>query len=297
MKRWGIFALAIVVAALLVRYSTFTVAAGEAAILTQFGKPVATITEPGLRWKLPGFLQRVNRMDARTEVFNTQPIQLLLGDKNPLIATTFIAWRVADPLLYFRSLARPEVARQKLGDMVISALGASLADYALEDILNPDPKRVKLEELERLLLRATAPHARDKYGIETQRVGFRRVSYPAIVADAVYNRMRAEREKEARKYRAEGTEAAARIEAATDKEVSQILAEAYKQAEIAKGRGDQEAARIYAQAYGRDPEFFEFLKSLDLYRAALTEKSTLILSTESELFKYLGSSRPHGGRN
>jgi len=297
MKRWGIPALIIVGALLVVRYSLFTVSAGEAAIVTQFGKPVATITEPGLRWKLPGFLQRVNRMDARTEVFNTQPIQLLLGDKNPIIVTSFIAWRVADPLLYFRSLARPEVARQKLGDMVVSALGAALADYALEDILNSDPSRVKLEELERQVRGVTAPHAKAKYGIETVRIGFRRLSYPAIVADAVYNRMRAEREKEARKYRAEGTEAAARIEAATDKDASQILAEAYKEAETTKGTGDQEAARIYAQAYGRDPEFFEFLKSLDLYRTALKEKSTLILSTESELFRYLSSSRPRGGQN
>ncbi|MCU0610924.1 MAG: protease modulator HflC [Candidatus Eisenbacteria bacterium] len=292
--RIGLVAL---VCAMVVRFSMFTISAGEAAIVTQFGKPVATITEPGLRWKLPGFLQRVNRMDARIEVFNGQPIQLLLGDKNPVIVTTFIAWRVDDPLLFFRSLARAEVARQKLGDMVVSALGSSLADYTLDDIINADPDSVKLEELERRVLNITAPQARDKYGIETIRVGLRRLSYPSIVADAVYNRMRAEREKEARKYRAEGTEAAARIEAATDKDVSQILAEAYKQAEILKGHGDQEATRIYAQAYGRDAEFFDFLKSLDLYRAALKEKSTLILSTDSELFRYLGTSSPRSGQN
>jgi len=122
------------------------------------------------------------------------------------------------------------------------------------------------------------------------RVGLRRVSYPAIVADAVYNRMRAERQKEAKKYRAEGAEEAAKIEASADKEVSQILADAYKEAEIIKGAGDQEATRIFADAYSRDPEFFDFLKSLELYRKTMNERTTLILSTDSDLYRYLESS-------
>ncbi|MBW1684079.1 MAG: protease modulator HflC [Deltaproteobacteria bacterium] len=267
----------------------FTVAAGEAAVVTQFGKPVATITEPGLRWKLPGFLHRVHRFDARVEVFNTQPIQLLLGDKNPIIITTYVAWRIDDPLLYLRSLVRRQTAQEKLSDMVVSALGASLAEYTLDQIINARPEQVKIAELERRVLDNTAAQARDKYGVEVVRVGVRRLSYPAIVAEAVYSRMRAEREKEARKYRAEGTEAAAKIEAATDKEVSGIMAEAYKQAEIVKGQGDQAATRIYAEAYAKDPEFYDFLKSLELYRKAFKPGTTLILSSDSELFRYLDS--------
>ena len=272
------------------RFCLFTVPAGELAVVTQFGKPVATITEPGLRWKLPGFLQRVNRFDGRVEVFSTRPIQLLLGDKNPIIMTTFVAWRVADPLLYFRSLVARETARGKLGDMVVSALGASLADYTLDNVINPDPEAVKLAEIEAAVLDRTAGQAQANYGIELVRVGLRRVTYPAIVADAVYNRMRAEREKEAKKYRAEGAEEAAKIEASADKEVSQILADAYKEAEIIKGAGDQEATRIFADAYGRDPEFFDFLKSLELYRKTMNERTTLILSTDSDLYRYLNSS-------
>jgi len=267
----------------------FTVAAGEAAVVTQFGKPVATITEPGLRWKLPGFLHRVHRFDARVEVFNTQPIQLLLGDKNPIIITTYVAWRIDDPLLYLRSLVRRQTAQEKLSDMVVSALGASLAEYTLDQIINARPEQVKIAELERRVLDNTAAQARDKYGVEVVRVGVRRLSYPAIVAEAVYSRMRAEREKEARKYRAEGTEAAAKIEAATDKEVSGIMAEAYKQAEIVKGQGDQAATRIYAEAYAKDPEFYDFLKSLELYRKAFKPGTTLILSSDSEPFRYLDS--------
>lgn len=291
MKRATLIVISIIVVIVGLRFSLFTVPAGELAVVTQFGKPVATITEPGLRWKLPGFVQRVNRFDARVEVFNTQPIQLLLGDKNPIIMTTFVAWRVADPLLYFRSLVSRETAREKLGDMVVSALGASLADYALDNVINPDPELVKLAELETTVLDRTAGQAHAKYGVEVVRVGLRRVSYPAIVAEAVYNRMRAERRKEAKKYRAEGSEEAAKIEASADKEVSQLLAEAYREAEIIKGTGDQEATRIYADAYGRDPELFDFLKSLELYSGTLNERTTLILSTDSDLYRYLESSR------
>ena len=274
----------------LLRISLFIVSAGETVIVTQFGKPVATLSEPGLYWKLPGFLQRINRLDARVEVINTQPIQLMLGDKNPIIVTTFIAWRLKDPLLFFQSMLRVEVAREKLGDMVISALGAALGDYTLDNIINTSEEAVKLTELEKRVLDTVQPQAGGKYGIDFVHLGLRRLNYPSIVADAVYNRMRAEREKEAKKYRAEGTEEAAKIEAATDKEASRILADAYKEAEILKGQGDQEAARIYSDAYSKDPEFFGFVKSLDLYRTGLTEKSTLILSTESELFRYLQTS-------
>jgi len=276
----------------LLALSLFTVPAGEVAVVTQFGKPVSTITEPGLHWKLPGFLQRVNRFDARVEVFNTPPIQLLLGDKNPIILTTFVAWKITDPLDFFRSLVLRSTAREKLGDMVVSALGAALADYALDDIINPDPDGVRIADLERSVLDATTAQTQDKYGIEIVRVGLRRLSYPSIVAEAVYNRMRAEREKEAKRFRAEGTEAAAKIEAATDTEVSTILAEAYRQAEIIKGEGDQEATRIYARALGQDPEFFEFLRSLDLYRKTLGDKTTVVLSTDSELLRYLESAEP-----
>ncbi len=289
MKRTLIFVFACAFSLGLLALSVFTVTAGESVVVTQFGKPVATVTEPGLRWKAPGFLHRVHRFDARIEVFNTLPIQLLLGDKNPIIITTYVAWRIDDPLLYMRSLMLRSTAREKLSDMVVSALGSALADYTLDDMINAETDRVRIAEIERLVLGRAAAQAQDKYGVDVVRIGVRRLSYPSIVAEAVYNRMRAEREKEARKFRAEGAEAAARIEAATDKEASQIKAEAYKQAEIVKGEGDREATRIYAQAYGQDPELYDFLKSLELYRKTFKPGTTLVLSSDSELFRYLHS--------
>jgi len=286
---WVIFVIAAAGAAL--RVSLFTVPAGETAVVTQFGKPVATITTPGLNWKLPGFIQRVNRINARTEVFNSNPIQLLLGDKNPIIVTAYIGWRVADPLLFYQSLMMPETARQKLADMVVSAFGSVLADYEIDSIINVDAHLVKLSQIEQIVQDHAAAQARDKYGIDIVCVGVRRLCYPDIVAEAVYNRMRAEREKEAKKYRAEGTEEAAKIEAATDKEVSQLMAQAYKESEIIKGHGDQEASRIYAEAYASDPAFFDFLRTTDMYRQSLKQGTTLIMSTDSQLFRYFDSSQ------
>jgi membrane protease subunit HflC len=220
-------------------------------------------------------------------VFNTQPIQLLLGDQNPIVLTCYVCWRVRDPLLFFQSVVTVEIAAQKLGDMVNSQLGNTLGDYRLANIINTTADQVKLAEIEERILTSTNEKTRGKYGIEVVQVGIRRLAYPSIVAEAVYNRMRSEREKEAKKYRAEGHEEATMIKARADREVTEILAESYKQAEILKGEGDQQALKIYAEAYGKDAEFFEFMRSMEVYQSILSKNSTLVLSTESELFRYL----------
>jgi len=277
----------IVITLILARYSLFTVNEKEFVVVTRFGKPVRTLEHAGLYFKRPGFLETVNRIEKRTKVFKTQPIQLLLGDKNPLIITCYICWKISDPLMFLQSLTSSDIVEQKIGDMVNSLLGSTLGDYSIENIINVRPEMVKLEEIEAGIMAESKQKAMEKYGIKIIDVGIRRLAYPEIVTQSVYNRMRAEREKEAKKYLAEGKEEAAKIEAQTDKEVAQIIAEANKEAEILKGQGDKEAMGIYAEAYGRDAGFFEFTKSLEACSEILKKKSTLILSTESEIFKYL----------
>lgn len=277
----------IVVFLLFVYLMSFVVTQKEYAIVTQFGKPVRIITEPGLYLKLPGFFQRVNRFDRRLDVFKTQIIQLLLGDKNPIIVTCYVAWQIDDPLVFFQSLSTPDNARQKLGDMLVSQLGNILGDYTIDNIINVDTSMVKLDEIENTILANTNERIRENYGMVVHQVGIHRIAYPSIVSDAVYERMRSEREKEANKLRAEGRQEADKIKAETDRQVKEIIAEAYRESEIVKGEGDQESTRIYAEAYGRNPEFFQFMKSLEVYREVLKDRSTLVLSTDSELFKYL----------
>jgi membrane protease subunit HflC len=271
--------------------SSFTVSEREYVVLTQFGKPSGIITEAGFNWKRPGFLETVSRFDRRVQIFTTQPIQLLLGDKNPIVVTSYICWRIQDPLLFFQSLASKETATQKLGDMVNSQLGNALGDYSLSDIINTEAANVKLGVLETGILEKINSGASEKYGIEVTQTGISRIAYPTVVAEAVYNRMKSEREKEALKYRAEGREEAAKMRAKADRQVTEIMAEAYKQAQILKGEGDQKALNIYAEAYGKDLEFFEFTKSMEAYKDILGKKSTLILSTDSDVFRYLGSAR------
>ena len=276
-----------VIVLLLARYSLFSVNEKEFVVVTRFGKPMRTLEQAGLYAKRPGFLETVNRIEKRAKVLKTQPIQLLLGDKNPLIITCYVCWKVSDPLTFLQSLTSSDIVEQKIGDMIHSLLGSTLGDYTIENIINVSPELVKLREIETKIFEGCKQKAAEKYGINIIDVGIRRLAYPKIVTQSVYNRMRAERDKEAKKYLAQGKEEAAKIEAQTDKEVAQILAEANKESEILKGQGDKEAMTIYAEAYSQDPGFFEFTKSLEACREVLKRNSTLILSTESEIFKYL----------
>lgn len=267
--------------------AAYTVNEQEYAIITQFGKPVRIIKEAGLYFKLPGFLQNINRLDKFVKNFTTQPIQLLLGDKNPVILTCYVCWQIEHPLSFFESLTTNRIAAQKLGDMVNSELGSVLGDYTINDIINTQTEKVKLEEIENIIVENANKKAREGYGIKIASLGIRRILYPSIVAESVYARMRAEREKEAKKFRAEGKEEASKIEASTDKKVAEILSAAYKQAEITKGEGDKKAMEIYANAYSKNPDFFEYSKSLETYCEILKDKTTVILSTDSDLFKFL----------
>ena len=280
----------IVVVVLAVAYSAlFTVTEQEVAIVSQFGRPTRIVEDAGPHLKAPLGIHQVIRIDRRTAVFETQVIQLLLGDRNPVVVTCFVAWKVSDPLRFYQSLGDATNAELKLGDLINSEMGTVLGLYELQDVINTEAGAVKLAEIEERIAENTAARAEEVFGIELVRVGLRRFGYPPIVSKAVFDRMKAEREKEASRHRAEGKEKATGIEAETDREVAEILANAYKEAEGIKGEGDSEAMRIYAEAYGQDQELFLFLKSLETYENVLDENSTVVLSTDSDLFRYLES--------
>lgn len=268
----------------------YTVKYYEVVIITQFGKPVKTVQDAGLHFKLPGLIEQINRFDQRVDVFETAPIQLLLGDKKPIIISCFVAWTIDTPLVFFQSVGDVQNAVQKISDMVNSRLSIVLGDYTDEDIINTKPDKVKLPEIEAHMVKVTNQQARERYGIHIIKVGVQRLAYPSAVVDAVYDRMKSERRKEAEKIKAEGAEVAGRLMTKADKEAREIKAEADKQALVLAGEGELEAMRIYTEAYGQNPEFYEFLQSLDTYSEILGKETTLILSSESELFKYLGLS-------
>ena len=269
--------------------SFFTLSEDEYAVLTQFGKPSRTIMQAGLYIKRPFFWETVHRIDRRNHIFSAQPIQLLMGDKNPLIVTCYICWRVSDPQLYFQSIVDQTIARQKLGDMISSQLGSVLGGYNLTDIINPNNEQVKLSQIESEIMQAANNKTEKLYGITVVQLGVRKIEYPSIVAKAVFNRMRSEREKEAMKYRAEGMEKAAVIKAKADRQAKEIVAEAKMKAAEIKAEGDQKALQIFADTYAKDPYLYEYIKSLELYKEILQDNTTIILSTDSKLFKHLGA--------
>ena len=267
--------------------SLFTVKQGFSVIITQWGKPIKTIEKAGLYPKWPW--QKVNTFDARINCFEAQTLQLLLKDKNPIIVTCYIAWKLVDPELFFQSLNNDDNAKLKLGDMVNSQLGIILSDYEIDKIINTMPENVKLQEIYHKLKTEANIRTKSKYGIEIVQVGLKKIIYPSVVSNAVYQRMKAERKKEAVKYTAEGEEEGTKIMANTDREAKELLARAYKEAEEIKGEGDREALKIYADAYSEDPEFFKFVKSLQVYSQIMDKNTTLVLSTDSELFEYLNA--------
>jgi len=288
-KKYKILFFVFMLVVVIIYFTAFTVSEREYAIVTQFGKPVKVVENAGLNFKLPGFIQTVNKIDKSVNIFNTQPIELLLNDKNPIIFSCYLFWKVHDPLRFFFFFLTREIANQKLSDMINSQLGSTLSDYTIENIININPEMVKLKEIEAKILESSNEKVEKEYGIHIISAGIRRINYPSIVANSVYQRMRAEREKEAKRYRAEGQEEAAKMKARTDREVSFVKSNAYREAEIIKGKGDKEAIRTYGQAYSRDPELFKFMKSLEALNKMLEKKGTLILSTKSEVFKYLNS--------
>ena len=286
MKQHILLLIVLVVPAILL-LSLFTLEGHEQVIVTRFGKPMRSVTRSGSHMKLPGFLERVNRFDQRIDLFETEPTQLLLGDKKPIIISCFVAWRISDPLLFFQSLGDARNAALKLNDMVTSRLSIVLSGYRDDQIINTDPSLICLEKIQQRVMEATNKSAETKYGVSIVEVGIQRLAYPSVVIKEVYDRMKSERKKEADKITAEGKEAANKIMVEADKKAREIRAEGEKKALILKGEGDRCAMEIYAGAYGRDEVFFDFLRSLETYSKVMREDTTLILSTDSELFRYL----------
>jgi len=267
--------------------SIYTVDETQWAVVTQFGKPVKTVSNAGLYLKAPTPLQQVNYFDKRTSVIRTQPIQFLLKENKPIIMSSFIAWKISDPLLFFEVIGFDKNAPTKLEDMVNSHIGNKLGSYLLEELINIDKTKVKVTAIEDLVKGLTSKEAEEKYGIEIVKLGFIRISYPAIVTKAVYTRMKTDRETEAKKLRSLGEEKAQGIKIKANKEAKDIISKAKKEAIIIKGKADAKSMEIYGETYNKSREYFDFIKSIDTYRKILKNRTTLILSTDSKLFKYL----------
>lgn len=265
---------------------TFTVDATESAVVTQWGRPVRTIEDPGLELKWPPPVQKVNRFDRRLQLFESRLVEFLTGDKKNVVVKFFVVWRIERPKQFFLSVSDVATAEQKLDDILISKGGAAVGDYEFDDLISTE-REIRIADLEERIRDDLGAQTLRDYGIRIDSVGISRLALPESNAWSVYNRMRAERKAIANKYRAEGEERAAGIRAHADREKSDLISEGYREVQVILGEGEAEAARIYSEAFRRDPEFYQFWRTLESYDEILDEKSILVLSEDSELFKYL----------
>ncbi len=287
MNRSLILAVAAAVVLLVVSSTLFTVHQTQQVLITQFGQPIRVITEPGLQAKIP-FIQSVIAFDRRLLDYDAPGEEVILGDQRRLIVDSFTRYRITDPLLFFQTVGATEAGiRARLNSIVQSALRRVLGNEPLLSVLSTDRARIMTE-----IQRQVNEEAR-RFGIQVADVRIRRADLTEENTQAILSRMQSERERVAREARAEGAEVAARVRAGADRERTVLLAEAQAQADILRGQGEQESIRIFADAFQRDPAFFEFWRSMQAYREALSDGETrLLLSPESDFFRFFRGA-PH----
>ncbi len=285
----------------------YTIDETQQVVITQFGKPIGRpITEAGLRFKLP-FIQQANYFEKRILEWDGDPNQIPTKDKRYIWVDTTARWRIKDALKFLQSVSNEPGAHTKLDDVLDSATRDFIASHNLVEAVRNSNRiieervevveagvgqvekleKVKIgrEELTRGILK-TAALETPRYGIELIDVRIKRINYVSDVQTKVFDRMISERKRAAEQYRSEGQGKRAEIDGQRGKELNQIRSEAYKVAEEIKGKADATAIQIYADAYNRDPEFYSFLKTLDVYRTTIDEKTTIILTTDSEYLQY-----------
>jgi len=278
-------AVGIVIILVLWYLTFFSVRETEFVLVTQFGRPVRTITEAGLRAKWP--FQTAIYFDRRLRTYNPRPSEFLTRDKKNLVIENYVVWKIQDPDRFVQTVGDPTAAEMRLHDIVWSGLSAALGTHDLDTIVGTEPDAVQTSVMLDNLTALTDRAALEQYGINVVDVRIKRLNLPEQNKQSVYARMRAERERIARQYRAEGEEQALSIRADADRQKEEILSLAYKQAETIKGQGDAESTRIYGQAYSKNPGFYKLLRTLESYKKVLDDKTTAILSSDSELLRLL----------
>jgi len=261
--------------------TVFIVDETEQVVILAFGKPVRTITEPGINMKVPFPLQEKIRFDDRLLEYDSPPEEILSKDKKTLIVDNYVRWRIVDPLQFLKTVQAIPTALSRMDDIVYSELRRELGTHDMVEIITEN--REKLMEI----VTFNSNKATLDYGIEVLDVRIRRVDLPAENEESIYARMEAERNRQANKFRSEGEEEAQKIRASTDRDKTIILADAYKEAERIRGEGDAKAVEIYANAYSADTKFYEFVRTLDTYKKIIDDKTTLVLPADSRLFKLL----------
>ncbi len=283
MKRGTIITLVALVAIVIVALqSTYTVHQTEQALVLQFGEAKRVVTTPGLRFKVP-FVQNIVRIDKRLLAYDGPAEEIIAADQKRLVVDTFTRFKIVDPLKFFQTVNSVEGARGRLGPIVNSSLRQVLGSVPLSSVLTEERAVLLKEVTQRVTDRSLA------FGIAIIDVRVKRADLPDANSQAVYNRMKSERDREAQEFRAQGAEVSLRIRSRADRDKTVLLAEAEKTSQILRGEGDGQRNRVFAAAFGKDPEFFSFYRTMLAYENALGgDETTMVLSPNSEFFRYFG---------
>ena len=280
----NIAVLIIAVILVTINLSVYTISMVEQAVITQLGKPVKNVDEPGLHFKIP-FIQKITKFPKQLLDYDSAPTEILTKDKKNLLIDNYAKWRILDSLKLLQTVRDTNGAQSRLDDIIYSELRVELGRHNLIDIVS-----TTRDEIMKLVTKRTNEKAKE-YGISVLDVRIKRADMPQEIANSIYNRMRTERERIAKEYRAQGKEEAQKIRAKTDKEKIVLLAEAYKKEQGIRGEGDAESIKIYAKSLEKDPEFYSFIRSMEAYKILFKEKSTIILPPDTEFFRFLKESK------
>ena len=274
----------IFVIGLVVYLSLFTVKEINQAIVLQFGDPKKIVTDAGLQVKIP-FIQNVVFLDRRILSLDPPPAEVIASDQKRLIVDAYARFKIVDPLKFYISVGDERVARSRLATIINSRIRSVLGKQSLATLLSEE------RSTQMSIIQEGVNVEAEKFGITIIDVRIKRADLPQANSEAIYKRMQTEREREAKEFRARGAEMAVTITSTADRKVTVILANAEKQSEIMKGEGDGIRNKIFADAYGQDPDFFSFYRAMQAYETALIGgDTTLILSPDSDFFKFFGNS-------
>lgn len=256
----------------------FQVTEWQQAVVLQFGKPVRTISEPGLYFKTP-LVQNVMFFEKRLLEYDASSKELITQDKQQLVVDNYSRWRIIDPLKFYQTVGTLSGAQSRLDDIIYSNLREAVGRSTLRDVVSGDRKALMDGVTKSSDKRAAA------YGVRVVDVRIKRTDLPAKNEQNVFSRMRTERERAAKKFRAEGEEQSRKIRSKAEKDREIILAEAKRESAIIRGDADGQATNIYAAAYGRDPDFYEFMRTLEAYKVTLPGRTKLLLSPKGQFLR------------
>lgn len=267
-------------------FCSFQVRETESVLVTRFGKPVKELQDPGFYWKWPQPVEKVHRFESRLQVFEGQMEETTTKGGEPVIVTSYMNWRIAEPLKFFETVTSVKSAQKYLLSQLRNEQNAIIGKYSFNDFINTDPTKIKFAQIEDELKASLQSILMDKYGIEVAMVGIKKFEISEKVTEQVFNRMRSDRRKKSERILAEGNAEAAKIKADADAKKTELLATAEARAKAIRGKGDADAAKYY-QLLDEDPQLAMFLRDIEALKKILKDRSTIVLGAETDPIKLL----------